>query len=120
VLYVGTPIDLWMLLQRPSYINGLDRAAAVFSHEAANVMRQRLLQYDTVEDVNAGGDLKLADSMGLDELCARSMVRFYMTHQVLDVKPVDTLPSNVPMVVYGLKLHLPGLKLYECPERSGG
>jgi hypothetical protein len=111
VLFVGSPLRAWILLQRPSYITADQRASGIFSREAAMMIVARLQQYDAVDGLDAGGDLKLLSSLTLAQACARSSVRFLVTHQLMDKPPVETLSDVRPPYA--------GLKLYQCPSQSG-
>jgi hypothetical protein len=113
VLFVGSPLNAWILLQRPSYITADQRASGIFSREAAMVIVDRLQQYDAVHGLDARGDLKLLSSLTLAQACARSTARFIVTHQAMDTPPTETLSDEV-------RLPYAGLKLYQCPGQSGG
>jgi len=119
VFWLESPLAVWMLLDRPSYLSVLQSAGVVFSREAALELKRRALALSTIVPpdsfLNWDGQ---AASFGfsvkqLQGLCQLAAFEFLVTRADLGVAPAGFIPSESPP---GSK----GLRLYHCPLHPNG
>jgi hypothetical protein len=130
VLWFESPLDVWMQLERPSYLSGQQEASALFSHAAAVAMKKRVNSIASYLEAQAGAawldppknpddaatddaDEKGGKSIPLEPLCAGAPdLRFIVTRRDMAAEPVATLPDTV-------SLRYRKFRLYSCNSSHG-
>jgi hypothetical protein len=109
VLWFDSPLSVWLLLQRPSYLSGPQEASAVFSHSAAIALKNRvdMIQtylysepgaawVDRIAESESAHRARAAAPVSLAKLCADAPdLRFIATEKNMLAEPVATLPPTV-------------------------
>jgi hypothetical protein len=113
VLWMGTPIDGWALLQRPLYLSIDQTGSALFSREAALEMERRdalLTQYlpDAHFMMPDRHKVEPGRTSTLAEACSSGELRFIVTRVDLGEPPLERTPE----VATGFG----GLRLYGCGQ----
>jgi hypothetical protein len=126
VLWFESPMGVWLLLQRPSYLSSAQESSAVFSRSAAEALKHRsdLIHTYLYSERGAawvdhgpapkdGAEANSAPPVRLAELCAAAPdLRFVVTEREMSAAPVATLPSSVvPQYRH--------LRLYRCESPHG-
>jgi len=126
VLWFDSPLSVWLLLQRPSYLSSAQEASAVFSHTAAMALKSRVARIqiylygekdtawldwkdvpESVREARAAAPVPLAD------LCAAAPdLRFVATQKNMLGQPVATLPATV-------SARYRTMRLYRCDPPNG-
>jgi hypothetical protein len=114
VLWIGSPLEAWVLLERPSFYTEQQRTTMLFSREAANVLRERyydleaFLQNEGGTTVNSrSGDVERPE-LTLADICAAPGMQFVVTHHPFKSQPAAVLPADMP-APFGR------LQLFACP-----
>jgi hypothetical protein len=117
VLYLQEPLSIWVLLQRPSYLTGMQAASLVFSHQAAVAIQERtteLAGYGAEEGVSfwEGKDGLEKPDVTAAQVCSKTQARYLVTHNDLHA-PFLGLPPSI-------RTPFKGLRLYSCANAEGG
>lgn len=115
VMWLQEPEAVWLLMHRASYFSVAQTAAALFSPEAAKVLRQRAAALRAVTDIDDPLGLNSFTNAhfktrSLSELCTTLDTDFVVTSENLDQPPVDALG--------GESGSFSGTRLYRCTPRS--
>jgi|GEM_PF-3356857 len=110
VLWFDSPMAVWLLIERRSYLSRLQAASALFSRTAAMEIKRRV---DAVARVlPSQADIAWADSPSapqgrptLAALCASADVRYVVTREDLAATPLAFAPAVVPAVYRALRLY---------------
>jgi len=112
VLWFDNPLDAWLILERRSYVSGLQMLSGVFSRPAAMEMKRRTHAIEAF----LAGDLTTAwldtsrrvqPDSSLEATCASGEVRFIVTRRPLSAQAIENAPEAV-------SARFRGLRLYEC------
>ena len=126
VLWFDSPLSVWLLLQRPSYLSGPQEASAVFSHSAAVALKGRVDKIQTylysepgaawvdrIEESESARQARAAAPLSLAKLCAEAPdLRFIVTEKNMLAEPVAALPPTV-------SAPFRELRLYRCDASHG-
>jgi hypothetical protein len=118
VLWFESPMAVWLLLQRPSYLSNAQETSALFSPPAAQALKQRS---DRIKDFlkatnapwidrssEATSGAEPVPPVRLDELCSGAPdLRFVVTERDLHAQPRAALPETVAP-------RYRRMRLYEC------
>ena len=121
VMWFDQPTAVWLLLDRPSYLSGLQQASAVFSRPAAIAMKRRsnMIRSYTWSEPGAAwikGTNELVspaeiqaranEPIPLGPLCAAAPdLRFVVTQKNMQAEPLATLPPTVAKRYRDFKLY---------------
>lgn len=118
VFWSESPLDTWVLLQRPSYISVAQTSGMLFSRASALELQRRAEKLSTVAPASAWLDFS-GDGAGIglspeqsERACASSEIQFLVTGARLSWPPIAQLPREA--------WHSSGgLRLYRCSDRTG-
>jgi len=118
VFWSESPLETWVLLERPSYLSVAQTSGMLFSRPSAMELQRRAQALSGVVPANAYLDFS-GDGAGLgpstDQLqraCATSEFEFLITGAKLSWQPISQLPAAT--------WHASGgLRLYRCSQRHG-
>ena len=118
VFWSESPLETWVLLERPSYLSVSQTSGMLFSRTAAMELQRRARALSTVVPANAyldfsGGGAGLGPPPELlERACATSEFEFLITGAKLSWQPISQLPRAT--------WHASGgLRLYRCSEAYG-
>jgi hypothetical protein len=111
VLWFENPVAAWVLLERRSYASNQQAATALFSREAAMLLRDRLAslhpfleQYEAV-----AWRPRIPEEQRrmptLSAVCGATPVRFVVTRHELEVAPLATAAATLPPALRDWKLY---------------
>jgi hypothetical protein len=118
VFWPNSPVAVWLLLQRPSYLSAIQASGLVFSRDAAMEMRRRALALAAVIppesfmswSAGVGQELTLQQQQ---QVCRLGAFEFLVTSADLGVAPVASIA--------GKSFPAPrDLRLYRCPFGPAG
>ena len=117
VLWYAKPLASWALLRRPNYASMQQSASALFSREAAMVLRDRLLALKPIADSldPPAGPKFEGDELrkpALSEICNAAAARFVVSRDALESEPIATIADSPSP-------ELRDWKLYSCAARTG-
>jgi hypothetical protein len=117
VLWTDTPIDGWILLQRPAYLSNDQTASTLFSRQAAFELERRdalMTKYFPEAHVMLSKTThKPVEGLipTLERACASGELTFIATRYDLKATPLAISPPNAPA--------FQGLRLYRCGGSNG-
>lgn len=116
VFWPESPLESWVLLERPSYLSVTQTSGVMFSRAAALELQRRANALSAIAPASAwlrllGGGAGIGPSARqLEEACATSEFQFLVTPARLSWRPVAEVPATV--------WHSSGgLRLYRCADR---
>jgi len=117
VLLPESPVAVWLVLERRSYLSDNQVLSALFSREAAVALAARadalapyLIQGNLMHWVHEPGARLLEGPITLAELCAHGTMAFVISKAALAAPPLDAI--SVDPADPGVQL-----RLYACPRR---
>jgi hypothetical protein len=114
VLWFDSPLASWILLQRPSYLSNQQETAGLFSRQAAITLKSRvdaLTDFLATEFTVGWIERPLVPvtaappPISLREICARSDVKYVVTHKDISATPIATTPAGVSALYKGAHLY---------------
>lgn len=112
VFWYDQPETVWLQLQRASYLSSAQTPVALFSRDAAAVLRQRAEEIRSVTrdiDPLSWNEAKAIrfSTTSLAQICDRLHVNYLVTREKLDQPPLDSMAGRE----FGM---FSGLHLYRC------
>jgi hypothetical protein len=114
VFWPESPLAVWMLLDRPSYLSVIQTSGMVFSRDTARELERRAAALRAAVDPGifmrwgTGGTGMTLSAQQLESACGAREFDFLVTHADLGRQPVADIPaaSGAPGR---------GIRLYRCP-----
>jgi hypothetical protein len=118
VFWPDSPVGIWMLLDRPSYLSVIQTSGMVFSRPSAQELDRRAnalrsaVSPSLFMNWNTGGTGMNLSRQQLRQACATGEFEFLVTGADLGEEPVAAVPSATGSASKKIRL-------YRCKTRSG-